>query len=297
MKEKTKLKGHSIGKGKNVLAGIFQLSGLSHLFFYLHRFFYPHGFIRIVNYHDTPPSTSEQFEKQLQWYKKFFEPVSEEDLAHFFHNKRWHKKRPGLIISFDDGLKSNYDTAAPLLKKYGFTGWFFIPTDFIDTPSESQQAFAKDHKIGFNEATPDKRIAMTWEEIRELEQNHVIGCHTRSHCRLKKTLDPETLQNEIVIAKKLLEEKVGKTIDSFCWVGGEENAYSREAAQLVSDSGYRFGFMTCAAPASKKTLPLQIHRSNIESSWAHKIVSFQLCGIMDVLYWPKRRRVNALTTV
>lgn len=34
------------------------------------------------------------------------------------------KDKPGILLTFDDGLTANASVAAPLLKKYGFTGLF-----------------------------------------------------------------------------------------------------------------------------------------------------------------------------
>ncbi len=41
--------------------------------------------------------------------------------------------------------------------------------------------------------------------------------------------------------------------------------------------------------------PLQIQRTNLEAAWPLDVVRFQLSGVMDALYAPKRRRVNRLT--
>jgi len=37
----------------------------------------------------------------------------------------------GVVITFDDGYKSNYDLAFPILKHYGLTATFFVTTGFI----------------------------------------------------------------------------------------------------------------------------------------------------------------------
>src|ERR1043165_5233388 len=80
-------------------------------------------FIRAVNYHDTPARSATNLEEHLRWYAKRFTPVGHADLDRFLATGEWGASRPGLIISFDDGLRSNYDVARPLLEKYGFPGW------------------------------------------------------------------------------------------------------------------------------------------------------------------------------
>ena len=43
------------------------------------------------------------------------------------------------------------------------------------------------------------------------------------------------------------------------------------------------------------TSPLHLDRTNIESSWTLDVVQFQISGLMDLLYLPKRKRVARLT--
>ncbi len=81
---------------------------------------------------------------------------------------------------------------------------------------------------------------------------------------------------------------------TFCWVGGEEDTYCEIAASYVEEAGYRFVFMTNSAPTTPRTHPLQIQRSNIEAKYPLSLMKFQLAGLMDVLYLPKRLRVKAV---
>lgn len=254
----------------------------------------PGGYLRVVNYHGTPPETRDALAAQLAFYARHFTGVTRDDLDRFFAEGRWHKDRPGLVISFDDGLRSNLDVAAPLLEAHGFTGWFFVPTDFVDEPEEGQVAFARAHQIQV--AAPEgERVALSWDELRALSARHVVGAHTRSHVRLSRALPDAALRREIHGSRARLEEALGRAVDTFCWVGGEEHSYSAEAARAVRDAGFRYGFMTNNAPVTARTDPMQIQRTNVESSWPVDVVRFQLSGLMDLLYTPKRRRVNALT--
>ncbi len=260
------------------------------------RWMYPGGYVRAINYHATPTRFQENFRNHLAFFQRRFAPVTHEDLVRFFEDGRWGKAKPGLIISFDDGLRSNYSVAAPLLEEFGFTGWFFPPTDFINCPVEQQADFARDHQVDVDpEAPRGERIAMTWEELRTLAQRHVIGCHTQSHRRLGDGCTDEQLDAEIVEGKAVLEAGLGRTTDVFCWVGGEESSYSARAAERIRSAGYRFSFMTNSAPIRPGTDPLQLQRINVDASWTTDWAAFQVCGLLDVLYTGKRRRVVGAT--
>ncbi len=125
-------------KIKNMLASSFQALKITPLLLELQQRCIPGGYIRAINYHGVSEDTAGNFERQLAYYAERFTAVSLADLDRFFHLQHWDKKRPGLIISFDDGLSSNYSVAAPLLEKYGFHGWFFVPVDFVAAPPSEQ---------------------------------------------------------------------------------------------------------------------------------------------------------------
>ena len=277
---------------KRALARALRFSGVEKLLYMRQRLLCRQGFIRAVNYHSTPIESVDSFDQQLRFYQRKYSAVSLRDLKRFFETGQWHKPKPGLIISFDDAVHNNFAVAAPLLEKYGFTGWYFIPTDFCDTPPTDQIAFAKEHRISPAQALPDGRVAMTWEEVSSLARRHVIGSHTRSHCFFYPSVSEAQLAIETQDSKRILEERLADRVEVFCWVGGGTDTYSAKAMKLVREAGYRFVFTTIPLAITPQTSPLMLGRSNIESHWPTEIVAFQLSGAMDVLYRKKKRIVH-----
>ena len=84
-------------------------------------------------------------------------------------------------------------------------------------------------------------------------------------------------------------------MDVFAWVGGEEAAYSAQAARVIDDAGFDLSFMTNNAVIRPGDHPLQIQRTNVEAWDSEAVVRFQLSGLLDLGYRAKRRRVNRLT--
>jgi len=201
------------------------------------------SYVRAINYHNTSFCDAKIVEAQMKFYQKYFSPVTKKDLEEFFITKVWKKKKPGLIISLFEGYRNNYDVAAPILEKYGFTGWFFIPTEYINTPIENQKEFAREHSIDMElDEYEDNRYALTWDEIRNLGEKHVIASHTRTHYRIKEDTTEEKMADEIINSKKELEEKLQTEIAHFCWLGGEEFNYNPVATKYVVEAGYRYLF-------------------------------------------------------
>lgn len=261
--------------------------------YYLQRVFF-NPFIRALNYHDIAPFQAEVFEAQLVYYKKHFEVVGPTGLEMMISG-RWNCSRPGLILSFDDGLRSHADVVAPLLERHGLTGWFMVPVGFIDELPEKQRLYAREHQISHhNFGYGDPRIAMTWEDIRRLSRVHEIGCHTWSHRRLGGSPGEKDLEVEIPMAKERIEVELGREVRTFAWVGGEEASYSRTAARSILEAGFCFSFMTNNQVIRPGSDLLHLQRTNIEARDPFKVVRFQLSGVLDLLYWLKRRRLNRI---
>lgn len=197
---------------------------------------------------------------------------------------RWEPAKPGLLLTFDDGLRSHAAVVAPLLEKYGMTGWFMVPAAVVHNAPGARNW---EHTVG--EETLD------FEALRRLDRNHVVGCHTFSHRRLEASLTPEEIAWEIPEAKRQFEEWLEHPIDIFAWVGGEEWTYSAAAAAAIREAGFRISFMTNNALIRPGDNLLQIQRTNIEAHFPPAVTRFGLSGFFDVMYGPKRRRVNRLT--
>jgi len=61
---------------------------------------------------------------------------------------------------------------------------------------------------------------------------------------------------------------------------------------MIQVSDYKFGFMTNTSLIFKDTSPFLLDRTNLESNWPLHLVKFQLCGVIDLLYRLKRKRVH-----
>ena len=229
--------------------------------------------IRVINYHRTPSDELETFEKQLIWYRKQFENIDRSKFEAFM-NGSLKLEKPGIILSFDDGLLNNYEYAAPLLEQYGFTGWFFVSSGLADGTEY-----------------------MTYAHMRDLiQRNHVIGCHTYTHHRMSEDDTEEILNYEITEARRKLEKEMGKPVDVFCWCGGEESTYTKAASDRVRRD-YNWGFMTNNELIYPGTDHFQLNRTNVEARWPLNTAKLQVSGFMDWLYRKKRRRVKQKTGI
>jgi len=241
-------------------------------------------FVRVLNYHDTPQRWADGLERQLGFYREHFDPATPDDLEACLEG-RWTGERPRLLITFDDGYRSNHDVAAPLLEKEGFLGYFFLPESAI-----AADRVAADAAFAASADEPEAR--MSWPDVRDLEaRGHRIGCHTRTHVRLADDLPAARLADEITQAGRDMAARLGHPVEDFCWVGGEEWSYGAGAFDEIRRAGYRRVFMTNLYPVLPGSSPIWIQRTNVEASWPLEQVKFYLSGLMDVAYALKRRRL------
>lgn len=241
----------------------------------LRRLRFGSGYIRSVLIHETPLRDAENFERQLHFLSQHFDNVGPKELEECLQDRR-RAVRPGVLLTFDDGYRSNFEIAAPLLEKYGFTGWFFVSTGRLRSDDDSENT-----------------EFMNFAELRALaDRGHVVGCHGHSHLRLSDTLSQEQLTEEILSSRARLEAGVGRPVETFCWIGGEEWSYGKRAYRLIADAGYRYAFMTNLTILRAKTHPLWLDRTQMEADWSMSQVRFYLSGIMDLAYRGKRQRLR-----
>lgn len=229
-------------------------------------------YIRIINYHDTMIVDQEMFEYQLAWYKKHFINVDYKLFQNFLCNGELPYSKPGIMLTFDDGLKGNFIVARKLLKKYGFTGYFMCSSDLVGTSNY-----------------------MSYDNLKILvNEGHIIADHTATHHRMNINDTKELLKNEIYYSKKKLEAELKIPIEIFCWCGGEEKHYTKSAYDYIKEAGYKYGFMTNSKPVIQGDNPYNIQRINVESGWPIYLTKFQVSGIMDERFRRKRKRINKL---
>ena len=259
--------------------------------------------IYVVNYHATYQKYEDNFKKQLNFYKNYFDIIDESILID--KSKTFKDTKPKILITFDDGHITNYNSAAKILDDFNIKASFFIPVNVINRKteekiSEENQVLLRNYNILSNlkediiNSYP--RLSMAWPDIIDLDKRgHFIGSHGCSHIRLSKELDDNQLYREISESKKLIEEKLNKKINSFCWIVGDKKSYTKKASDLINKSNYKLSFMTCAKPFNKNQNFLQIHRFNIEDYFSLARIYFILSGVYEIMYFKKRNFVNNIT--
>jgi hypothetical protein len=199
--------------------------------------------IRVVNYHSTPLGDYPLLERELTDYAEAFASVSLDDLDALFETGEWHKDKPGVLPVFYEGFRNSATVAAPLCERLGLTGWFPVATQFISTDIDYQEAFARAHWIYLvDEDLRGDRIAMTWDELRDLSQRHVVFPHTASHEGFDTVLDVTDIAREVIEPKARMDAVTGQSAPAFAWMHGSPYGRSPLHDRALVDAGYRYLF-------------------------------------------------------
>jgi peptidoglycan/xylan/chitin deacetylase (PgdA/CDA1 family) len=137
--------------------------------------------------------------------------------------------KPALItLTFDDGLRCQFQQAVPILNQYGFPATFFL---VANTGPIHTDGYAE--RIGFKWP----KIAWNADDIRFLkamvERGHEIGAHSVNHKLDRIVADPAF---EAAESKRLVEEWMETEIPSYCYPFYRANEPIRKA---VIDAGYK----------------------------------------------------------
>jgi len=180
------------------------------------------------------------FEQQIAYMKKRGHTfISFRDLG----KPEVESMRKPTIIYFDDGFKDVYETAVPILRKYGAPATLFLVTGVLDRTHMLWTILYKDAlaRRGASEAEQAQKIDliksrderfrieamqgfsikdhmrlfeafMSWDDVRELSRSGFeVGSHGVTHSRLTELTDGE-MQEELARSKSRLENEAASHV-------------------------------------------------------------------------------------
>lgn len=134
-----------------------------------------------------------------------------------------------VVLTFDDGVSTHATYVAPLLKKYGFGGSFYVcefPPDF-----------------------EDKHKYMTWEQIRELhDMGFEVANHTGRHTHLNQ-LDEAGIIRELEYIEDICAQYQIRKPKTFAYPAYRTNPI---AMPILAEKGYTFARIGGSRPYDPK---------------------------------------------
>ena len=90
---------------------------------------------------------------------------------------------------------------------------------------------------------------VTWKQILEMKEGGIeIGSHTMNHPILSKVRDERRLRDEINGSRRILEEKTGESVETFCYPNGAPGDIDERVVAIVKEAGYHGAVVTVGTP-------------------------------------------------
>ena len=186
----------------------------------------------------------ENFEKQMKHlHDNGYKAITIQELNSYL---KYGKPLPkeSVLITFDDGYKSNYVYAYPILKKYNLKASIFMITGSI--PDKPQP---------FN---PNRLSFMSKGEIIKSKDIFEFACHTHSLHNLEKNKksallnsEKETIANDLRMSKQLIYTRF------FAYPHGQ---YNKCIESVLKEEGFELAFTIKKGTVNKQSSKFELNR-------------------------------------
>ena len=192
---------------------------------------YPDGYqtVPILTYHRFADECQSPlclptrvFKEQIRYLRdNGYHAVTPEDLLAFLEYRQ-PLPRKSVLITIDDGYRSIYDIAYPVLRENGFTATLFIYTEVIDVAS----------------------VALSWNQLLEMRQaGFAVGSHTVHHSDLTRPREGESsaefaarVEKELSGSKQVIDSKLKQNTWLLAYPYGN---YDPKVVSLSKQAGYK----------------------------------------------------------
>lgn len=135
--------------------------------------------------------------------------------------------RKSVMITFDDGYRSNLTVAAPHLVAAGFPATVFVATNFIGGLND------------FDRGTEPPEQMCTWDDLAGLLAHGIaVQSHGMSHTRFSDLTAVE-IERELRDSRTTLEGRLGQPVELLSFPFGDAGGDKAETCAILARNGYR----------------------------------------------------------
>lgn len=117
--------------------------------------------------------STRNFAMHLDWLRaQGYVPVSAQAVREARAGRRMLPDK-AVLLTFDDGLRSTYTHAFPLLRSYGYPALVAVVTSWMDLPADARVPY------GHRDFT--REDFLTWEQLREMQASGLVEVASHSH--------------------------------------------------------------------------------------------------------------------
>jgi peptidoglycan/xylan/chitin deacetylase (PgdA/CDA1 family) len=210
-----------------------------------------------------------------------------------------HRRKLGVVLTFDDGWKDNYQVAFPIARQYNVPFTVFVCPGLVDrnipfwpervvvlmrssrpatedaeievlieklkicTEERREQylaEFSEQRQVSCLDKPSTVDKTLSWTEIAEMDRAGVsFGSHTQTH-QILTTVSAEKARQEIRQSKTEIERALGRRCNAFAYPNGN---WSSETQRILAEAGFEFALTTQPGAWTATGDHLTIPRSSV----------------------------------
>lgn len=256
--------------------------------------------VRCLLLHQINPNDFDRFQALLRKLDKEFGFITPLDFFAFLAGDKAFSGTK-LLLTFDDGFKSNRIVADQVLRELGIKAIFFICPGIAEAANEINPEFKsliQQNVFDGQERSllkPRDFDFLNWDDLRALiEGGHWVGAHALAHKRLSTINDGNELTNEIVLSKAKLEEQFNFKIECFAYPFGDNPSICATAYHLIKKH-FKYCFTGLRGLNVAGADLHYLLRDQIEIADDNEFIRNILNGMMDWFYRLKLRGLKRKT--
>jgi hypothetical protein len=131
----------------------------------------------------------------------------------------------------------------------------------------------RDHKVAGLITSLDVKVdekklphMLTWKQVKEMSDGGItFGAHTLNHSMLTR-MSLEDARKEIADSKRVLEEKIQKSVNFFSYPYGTKYDFNEDIRNIIRDSGYACALTFIRGYNDQNTDPFTLKRFSFRSN-------------------------------
>lgn len=177
-----------------------------------------------------------------------------------------------VLVSIDDGFRSTYDAALPVLRHYRIPAVAFVTAGLV----------------GKAEQPGGPEPYLSWDELGRLSQSGVtIGSHAFLHRSLGR-LPAAQAREEAQRSRETLEERLGIPVAAFAYPFGTLADFNADTARILRECGYRAAFTSQHGAVRPGGDPMALPRVKVEGGEDVRMFQRLVHGGLDAWGWVDR---------
>jgi len=233
----------------------------------IYRKVHPYQGTVILLFHDV---YLKNFESIIKHLKKNYRIISFAEFKDYFLKGK-NPPKNSIIITFDDGLKSVYKEAFPVILRENIPIMVYLISNSLEGKTMKYHSTETIHYLSL-------------KDIKKMQKSGLVtfGSHTKSH-RCLSNLSLKERENEIRDSKYVIEKIIGEKIEDFSFPYGGFNTFSNEDLNILKKAGYKTAAINVGGINSKNTNLYLLRRVCICKNHNKYVIELFISGLLHKL--------------